>query len=63
MAIAELYLTIARLARSFDMELHETTLEDVKPYHIRILGYPKKAKCSQNVRGEVMVKVRRVPIR
>lgn len=44
MAFVEMYLTIARLVRTFDMDLHETTVDDVKIHHVRIVGYPKKAK-------------------
>lgn len=51
MAYAELYITIARLASAFDMDLFETTMEDMEMYHIRLTGYPR------NRTGEVKVKV------
>ncbi|KJZ68590.1 Trichodiene oxygenase [Hirsutella minnesotensis 3608] len=57
LALAELYLTIARLVRTFDMELHETTMDNIKIHHVRLIGYPDKAKNRENVRGEVKVKV------
>lgn len=57
MAFTELYLTIARLVKTFEMDLYETGMEDVQIHHVRIVGYPKKAKNTANVRGEIMVKV------
>ena len=56
-AYAELYLTIARIVRTFNMDLYETTLEDVEIHHTRIMGYPRKAKRQENERGKVKVKV------
>lgn len=56
-AYAELYLTIARIVRTFNMDLYETTLEDVEIHHARIMGYPRKAKGQGNERGKVKVKV------
>lgn len=57
-AYAELYLIIARIVRSFKMELYDTTMEDIEVYHSRIVGHPRKVK-GQNPegRGEVKVKV------
>ncbi|TQS33798.1 hypothetical protein Golomagni_05847 [Golovinomyces magnicellulatus] len=57
MAFTELYLTFARLVKTFEMDLHETSMEDVQIHHVRIVGYPKKAKGTSNPRGEIMVKV------
>lgn len=57
MAYAELYMTIARIVRSFKMDLYETTLADVGIYHARIVGYPKTIKGQGKGRGEVQVKV------
>lgn len=57
MAYAELYLTIARIVRTFNMDLYETTLEDVAIYHARIVGYPRKVKGQGKGRGEVKVKL------
>ncbi|KKY24987.1 putative cytochrome p450 [Phaeomoniella chlamydospora] len=42
MAYAELYLTIARIVRSFEMDLYETTPEDLEIYHVRLVGCPRK---------------------
>lgn len=46
-----MYITIARVAKRFDMELYETTTEDLGVYHVRLTGYPRKGM------GEVKVKV------
>ncbi|OXV07109.1 hypothetical protein Egran_05126 [Elaphomyces granulatus] len=51
LAYAELYITLAKLVRSFDMELFETTSEDLEIYHIRLTPYPRKGQ------GEVKVRV------
>lgn len=57
MARTEIYLTIARLVLSYDMELHGTTIDDLALDHVRLAGYPNKAKKSENPRGEIFVKV------
>jgi hypothetical protein len=57
MASAEAYITIARLVLSFEMELCNTTVEDLSIDHVRLVGYPKKAKYTANARGEIMVKI------
>ena len=36
-----MYMTIARIAQSFDMELYETTEEALDVYHARLTGYPR----------------------
>ena len=59
MAYTEIYLTIARIVRSFDMDLYETTREDVEIYHARVVGYPKKVKGQVEGRGETKIKVTR----
>ncbi|MCJ1391701.1 hypothetical protein MMC18_004566 [Xylographa bjoerkii] len=41
LAYAELYLTLAAVFRRFDMELYETTEEDVKVVHDFIFGAPR----------------------
>jgi hypothetical protein len=46
-----MYITLTKLVRSFDMELFETTSEDVETYHIRLTPYPRKGQ------GEVKVRV------
>lgn len=42
MAYAELYLTISRIFRTFDMEIRGTVPEDLVIRHIRLTGYPEK---------------------
>ncbi|KAI0120648.1 cytochrome protein [Xylariales sp. AK1849] len=51
LAYAEMYLTFAKLIGTFKMEIHDTTPDDVKVYHIRLTGAPKRG------RGEVKVKI------
>ncbi|KND87287.1 Trichodiene oxygenase, partial [Tolypocladium ophioglossoides CBS 100239] len=51
LAYAELYIAIAKIASSFDMELFETTEDDLEVYHIRLTGYPRKGN------GEVKAKI------
>ncbi|OAA72450.1 alpha-1,3-mannosyltransferase [Cordyceps fumosorosea ARSEF 2679] len=58
LAFTELYLTIARLVTSFEMDLHETTKEDVAIHHVRLVGYPKKRKGMGSIRGEVKVRIK-----
>ncbi|UPK99637.1 hypothetical protein LCI18_010689 [Fusarium solani-melongenae] len=41
LAYAELYIAIAKIATSLEMELYNTSLEDVQIHHIRLTGYPK----------------------
>ncbi|KID79734.1 Cytochrome P450 monooxygenase [Metarhizium brunneum] len=59
MAYTELYLTIAMLVSTFDMELYDTTIDHVRIHHIRTVGYPSKCKNMDNPRGEITVKVKR----
>lgn len=56
MAYAEFYMTLARIVLTYDMELYDTTHEDVELYHARIVGYPKKS--SNPTRGQIIVKVK-----
>jgi hypothetical protein len=44
-------LTLARLVRTFDMEICGTTPDDVAVHHVRLTGAPKHGT------GEVKVKV------
>jgi hypothetical protein len=55
LAYAEMYLTIARITSTFDMELYETTPEDLGIYHIRLTGYPKEGmgEVKANITGKV----------
>lgn len=57
MAFCELYLTIARLMCGFEMELWDTTVEDVQIHHARIIGTPKFDKTRGPGQGEIEVKV------
>ncbi|EFY85402.1 trichodiene oxygenase [Metarhizium acridum CQMa 102] len=59
MAYTEIYLTIATLVSTFDMELHDTTIDHVRIHHIRTVGYPRKCKNMENPRGEITVKIKR----
>lgn len=54
---AEIYMTIARLSRTFDMDLHKTTMDRVEVYHDRFVAYPKKSQDTGSWRGEIVVKV------
>jgi hypothetical protein len=49
LAYAELYLTLAALLRQFEIELFETTLDDVTYERDYFTGYPKDLN-SQGVR-------------
>ncbi|KAJ5671164.1 hypothetical protein N7507_000291 [Penicillium longicatenatum] len=42
LALAELYLIVATLVRRFDMDLYETTLEDIATYRDYQVGFPKE---------------------
>jgi hypothetical protein len=57
MAYCEMYLTIARLMCAFDMELWNTTLDDVQIHHARIIGTPKYDKQRGPGQGEIEVKI------
>ena len=59
MAHAELYLTIARMVRNFDMDLCNTTVEDVQVHNVRLVGHPKFVKGKGPGQGEVKVVVTR----
>lgn len=50
-------MTIARVVRTFEMNLCGSTVEDVRIHYIRVIGFPKKAKNAVNPLGEIMVKV------
>ncbi|RDW78939.1 cytochrome P450 [Aspergillus mulundensis] len=57
MALAELYIAIARIAQAFDMRLHNTTQDDIEVHHVRLVGYPRKIRGQVAGRGQVEVKV------
>lgn len=52
LAYTEIYLTFARLIQTFNMEIHDTTEDDLIVHHIRLTGAPKQGN------GEVKVKVK-----
>jgi len=51
LAYAELYLTFAKIVRTFNMEVYDTTPEDLEVHHIRLTGAPKQGT------GEIKVKI------
>ena len=57
MAHSELYLTIARIIRRYDMDLYDTIEDDVGIHNVRIVGYPKKTAERGEGQGEVKVMV------
>ncbi|KXG54299.1 Cytochrome P450 [Penicillium griseofulvum] len=57
MANAELYIAIARIANTFDMDLHDTMKDDIEVHHVRLVGYPKKVQGQSPGRGQVKVKM------
>ena len=50
MAYAELYVTVARLVRRFDMELQGNTESDVQPYQMRLTPAPKNGSKEVTVK-------------
>lgn len=46
LALAELYMTIASFVRRFDMELYETTMENIRIYRELGIGQPKEGDFS-----------------
>lgn len=59
LAHAELYLTFARVVRNYDMELTNTTIEDVQVDRVLIIGQPKVVKERGPGQGEVEVMITR----
>ncbi|KAK5166034.1 uncharacterized protein LTR77_008295 [Saxophila tyrrhenica] len=57
LAYAELYITIARVVSSYDMSLHNTTIDDIGIHHVTLVGKPKKIKGQGPTYGEVEVNV------
>lgn len=57
LAYAEIYLTFARLLRSFDMKLFNTALEDVQIHKAFVIGQPRISKEKGEGQGEVKVDV------
>lgn len=58
MSYAELFLCISRIVRQFDLELYNTTMEDLDMTHARIVGYPKNVT-GKKFLGEIRVKVQK----
>jgi hypothetical protein len=54
-----MYLTLARVIRSYDMELRNTTADDVSIGSVLIIGQPKVDKNRGPGQGEVDVMVTR----
>lgn len=48
LAFAELYMAVATVFRTFDMKLHETTVDDVRLHSDMMLPHPKQG--SKGVR-------------
>lgn len=57
LAYNELYMTLARVSRQFDMELVDTTAKDLAVERVHIMGYPRLVGGRTNGEGEVKVKV------
>lgn len=56
MAYAELYVTIANFVRRFDMELYDTTIENIRSVREFGLGYPKYGNFSVRAKITNVVK-------
>lgn len=56
LAYAELYITIAAFVRRFDMELYETTIENIRPVREFQIGYPKDGDFSVRAKITNVVK-------
>lgn len=57
LAYAELYMTLARVYRRFDMEPVDTTAKNVAIEKVHITGYPRLKGGRTNSEAEVKVKV------
>ena len=56
LAYAELYITIANFVRRFDMDLYETTIENIRSVREYGLGYPKDGSFSVRAKITNVVK-------
>jgi hypothetical protein len=56
LAYAELYLTLATVLRKFEMEIFETTLDDITSERDLFVGYPRDLD-SQGVRAIITDRV------
>lgn len=59
LAYAELYMTLARVSRHFDMELVDTTAKDLAIERIYFTGFPRLTSGRTNGEAEVKVKITR----
>ncbi|KAB8235861.1 hypothetical protein ETB97_003341 [Aspergillus alliaceus] len=57
MSFAEMYLTLSRVVRAYDLELYDTTIDDIDVTHARIVGYPKAIPGKSEGTGEIRVNV------
>ncbi|KAE8356476.1 Trichodiene oxygenase [Aspergillus coremiiformis] len=57
MAFAEMYLALSRVVQSYELELYDTTIDDVDVTHARIVGYPKAIPGKSEHAGEIRVNV------
>jgi cytochrome P450 len=57
LAYAEIYLTFVRIIRNFEMELANTTIDDVTIHRAHIVGQPKIVRGKGEGQGEVKVYV------
>lgn len=55
-AYAELYLTIAAFVRRFEMEIYETTIENIRTVREIGVGYPKDGSVSVRVKITDVIK-------
>lgn len=56
LAYAELYMTIACFIRRFDMELDETTMDNIRVDRELGIGYPKEGEFSVRAKVTNVVK-------
>ncbi|KAL8784190.1 MAG: hypothetical protein Q9195_009137 [Heterodermia aff. obscurata] len=56
LALAELYMTIAAFVRRFDMELYETTMNNIRIYRELGIGQPKEGDFSVRVKVTNIIK-------
>ncbi|KAK8130693.1 trichodiene oxygenase [Apiospora kogelbergensis] len=57
LAYAEIYLTFARLLRHFDMDLVNTTMDDIQIHKAFVIGHPRVVKGRGAEQGEVKILV------
>jgi hypothetical protein len=57
MSFAEMFLALSRVVQAYDVELYDTTIDDIDVTHARIVGYPKAIPGKTEGTGEIRVKV------